>query len=232
MKINTLDLIQYIVCYATEREMKLSPIRLVKFLYLTDLYWARENNGETLTEWPWKFVHYGPFCSESLEYIEKAHRDGLIEKNPYESKFADDDYFLYWCKESRKDFERKLPIYLLSPLREAISKWGDDTFGLLDYVYFETEPMLEAKKGDLLDFSKAKKPEKPEPIEMIKLSPKQVAKGKEIIERLKTKYKKGLESQARAPEPIYDEVYQKGKKLLDDEDLQGDLSGKAEILVE
>jgi len=217
------------VCYATEKEMKLSRVRLVKFIYLADLYWARENNGETLTGWQWKFVHYGPFCSESLAYIERAHHDGLIGKDSYESKFTDDDYFVYWCKENRTDIERKLPIYLTSPLHEAISKWGDDTFGLLDYVYFETEPMLEAKKGDLLDFSKARKPEKPEPIEMIKLSPKQVAKGKEIIERLKTKYKKGLESQTRAPKPIYDEVYRKGAKLLDEEDLEGDLSGKAEI---
>jgi len=232
MKIEVLELIQYIVCYATERGMKLSPIRLVKFLYLADLYWARENNGKTLTGWPWKFVHYGPFCNESLEYIEKAYSDGLIDKGAYESKFVDDDYFLYWCKEDRTDIERKLPIYLISPLHEAISKWGDDTFGLLDYVYFETEPMLDAKRGDLLDFSKARRPEKPEPIEMIKLSPKQVAKGKEIIERLKTRYKKGLESQAGAPEPIYDEVYQRGTKLLDDEDLQGDLSGKAEVLVD
>jgi hypothetical protein len=91
--------------------------------------------------------------------------------------------------------------------------------------------MLDAKKGDLLDFSKARKLEKSMPIEMIRLSPKQVAKGKEIIERLKAKYKKGLESQA-GPEPIYDEVYQKGTKQLDEEDLQGDLAGKAEILVD
>ena len=74
MKTNTLDLIQYIVCYATEKGMKLSPIRLVKFLYLADLYWARENEGATLTKWPWKFVHYGPFCGESLNAIEKPHK--------------------------------------------------------------------------------------------------------------------------------------------------------------
>jgi hypothetical protein len=212
--------------------MKLSRVRLVKFIYLADLYWARENNGETLTGWPWKFVHYGPFCSESLAYIERAHHDGLIEKDSYESKFTDDDYFVYWCKENRTDIERKLPIFLTSPLHEAISKWGDDTFGLLDYVYFETEPMLDARKGDLLDFFKARKPEKPEPIEMIKLSQKQVAKGKEIIEKLKAKYKKGLERQSKTPQPIYDEVYHQGTKLLDDEDLQGELSGKAEILVD
>lgn len=232
MKIDILDLIQYIVCYATEKGMKLSRIRLVKFLYLADLYWARENSGETLTRWPWKFVHYGPFCSESLEYIDKADNEGLISKTTYESKFTDDDYFLYWCKESRTDIERKLPIYLTSPLHEIISKWGDDTYGLLDYVYFETEPMLEARKGDLLDFSKAKNPEVPQEIEMIKLSAKQVERGKEIVEKLKSKYKEGFKSQAQAPQPIYDEIYLKGIKVLDEEDLQGDLSGKAEILVD
>lgn len=211
--------------------MKLSPIRLVKFLYLADLYWARENNGKTLTGWRWKFVHYGPFCNESLEYIEKAHSDGLIDKGTYESKYVDEDYFLYWCKESRTDIERKLPIYLTSPLQEAISKWGDDTFGLLDYVYFETEPMLDAKKGDLLDFSKAKKPEVPKEIEMVKLSSKQLAKGKEIMERLKSKYKEGFQ-RAELFEPVYDETYQQGIKSLDEEDLEGELSGKSEISVD
>jgi hypothetical protein len=231
MRIDTLDLIQYIVCSATEKGMKLSPIRLVKFLYLADLYWARENEGATLTKWPWKFVHYGPFCSESLAYIEKAHHDGLIEKDKYESKFTDDDYFVYWCEENRMDIERKLPIYLTSPLHEVISKWGDDTFGLLDYVYFETEPMLDAKKGDLLDFSKAKKPTVPEEIEMVKLSSKQLAKGKEIMERLKSRYKRGFQ-RAEVFKPVYDETYQQGIKSLDEEDLQGELSGKAEILVD
>jgi hypothetical protein len=232
MKIDILELIQYIVCYATEKGMKLSPIRLVKFLYLADLYWARENEGATLTKWPWKFVHYGPFCAESLHVIEKAFQSELIQRTAYESKYVEEDYFLYWCKENRIDIERKLPIYLTSSLHEVISKWGDDTYGLLDYVYFETEPMLEARKGDLLDFSKAKNPEVPQEIEMIKLSAKQVARGKEIVEKLKSKYKEGFKSQAQAPEPIYDEVYLKGTKVLDEEDLQGDLSGKAEILVD
>ena len=232
MKIDILELIQYIVCYATEKGMKLSPVRLVKFLYLGDLYWARENNGKILTGWPWRFVHYGPFCNESLDAIEKAFQSQLIERTAYESKYVDEDYFLYSCKENRTDIERKLPIYLTSPLHQAIARWGDDTYGLLDHVYFETEPMLEARKGDLLDFSKAKSPEVPREIEMIKLSAKQVARGKEIVERLKSKCKEGLKSQARAPQPIYDEVYLKGTKLLDEEDLQGDLSGRAEILVD
>ena len=231
MGVDVLQLIQYIVCSATDKGMKLSPIRLVKFLYLVDLYWARENNGKTLTGWPWKFVHYGPFCNESLDAIEKAFKAELIQRSAYESKYVDGDYFLYWCKEGKEQIEERLPLYLVSPLNEAISKWGDDTYGLLDHVYFETEPMLDARKGNLLDFLKAKKPEVPKEIEMLKLSSKQLAKGKEIMERLKSRYKRGFQG-AEVFKPVYDETYRQGIKSLDEEDLVGELSGKSEILVD
>lgn len=49
MKFDPVKLIQFIVCQATEIGVSLSPIRVVKFLYLADLYHARENKGETLT---------------------------------------------------------------------------------------------------------------------------------------------------------------------------------------
>jgi hypothetical protein len=230
MKIDVLKIIQYTVWYATERETKLTSVRLVKFLYLVDLYWARENNGNTLTGWPWKFVHYGPFCNESLKVIEKAYQLNLIKKDTYESKLVDEEYNLYWCKEE-PEISQRPPLYVRSPLNEAISKWGDDTYGLLDYVYFETEPMLEAKKGDLLDFSKAQKTEKLKEIKMLKLSPEQVVKAKEIMERLKTKYKKELVGRASHPRPIYDAIYQQAVQLLDEEDLKGKLSGEATISV-
>ena len=56
MRVDPVKLIQFIVCQATEFGASLSPIRVVKFLYLADLYHARENKGETLTGWPWAFV--------------------------------------------------------------------------------------------------------------------------------------------------------------------------------
>jgi hypothetical protein len=64
IRVDPLKLIQFIVCQATEFGASLSPIRVVKFLYLADLYHARENKGETLTAWPWKFVYFGPYCTE------------------------------------------------------------------------------------------------------------------------------------------------------------------------
>ncbi|MDQ1336706.1 MAG: hypothetical protein QG552_3656 [Thermodesulfobacteriota bacterium] len=78
MKRDILNLIQYITWFATERGEVFSPIRLVKFLYLADLYHARRNDGATFTGWPWRFVHYGPFCRESLDAIRSAVDEGLI----------------------------------------------------------------------------------------------------------------------------------------------------------
>ena len=69
------DLIDYVVWYASTRGEELTPIRLVKFLYLADLYYARREKGKTLTGWPWAFVYYGPFCGEAMDAIEKAVRE-------------------------------------------------------------------------------------------------------------------------------------------------------------
>jgi hypothetical protein len=88
MRVDPVKLIQFIVCQATEFGASLSPIRVVKFLYLTDLYHARENNGETLTGWPWKFVYFGPYCSESITALNGAVNDGLIDAKSFESKYV------------------------------------------------------------------------------------------------------------------------------------------------
>ena len=55
------DYVQFITWYARQREERLTVIRLVKFLYLLDLYYARENKGDIITGCSWKFVHYGPY---------------------------------------------------------------------------------------------------------------------------------------------------------------------------
>ena len=78
MRVDAAKLIQFIVCQATEFGASLSPIRVVKFLYLTDLYHARENKGETLTGWPWRVVYFGPYCGESITALTEAVNDGLI----------------------------------------------------------------------------------------------------------------------------------------------------------
>jgi hypothetical protein len=43
------DLIEFITWYATENEINLTTVRLVKFVYLSDVYFARQHEGDTLT---------------------------------------------------------------------------------------------------------------------------------------------------------------------------------------
>ena len=228
MGFNILELIQYITWLATEREEALSPIRLVKFLYLIDLYNARKNKGQTLTGWPWKFVHYGPFCSESLKAIKEAAERGYIEAYSYESKFDEEEHFLYRYKADQEPaIASLLPFYIAGQIQAAVKKWADDTFALLDYVYFETEPMVGIKPGDMLDFSKSKETPIVEEIPMKKLSKKKLAEGREIIARMRDNFNKGL--QVCEAQAMYDEAYFKALEYLNGEDLTLLLTGKAII---
>ena len=185
-----LDLIKYIVCYATDHDTRLTMVRLVKFLYLADLYHARWFGGETFTKFPWAFVYYGPYCREAMVSIEEAKLEGLIASQTYESKYGDKDYALFTCHdENYEDLRKMFPIAMLSELQSRIKKFGDDTAQLLDYVYFETEPMMDVKKGDRLDFSKAIAPRHEPVVETNKMSKENIEQIKTRIKSIGTKFK-------------------------------------------
>jgi hypothetical protein len=190
MQVDPVKLIQFIVCQATEFEVSLTPIRVVKFLYLADLYHARENGGETLTGWPWKFVYFGPYCGESIAALNEAVSNGFIDAKSFESKYDERDRFLYSCRsEKEPDIANNLSLYVWSSLKEAIKKWADDTPGLLDHVYYDTEPMEDVKRGDLLDFSKARLPIELPKLEMKKISKSKAEKAKQLISALREQYR-------------------------------------------
>jgi hypothetical protein len=227
MNLNISELIQYITWLASEREEMLSPIRLVKFLYLADLYHARRNEGKTLTGWRWKFVHYGPFTNEALLAIESAVQEGMIAAIPYESSFDEEQHFLYKSEsETEPSIAARLPFYVIGPLQGAVKKWAADTFGLLDHVYFETEPMKNVKPGDLLDFSKAKEPEPFRELHMRRLSRTKISQGKALIARMRENQR---ECMIAEPAAIYDDVYTKAMEFLDGEELDLQIEGEARI---
>jgi|WetSurMetagenome_2_1015567.scaffolds.fasta_scaffold403192_1 hypothetical protein len=225
--VNIQELVQYITWLASERKEMLSPIRLVKFLYLADLYHARRNQGKTLTGWRWKFVHYGPFCQEALQAIEVAIEAGMISALPYESAFDDEQHFLYKAEaEKEPEIALRLPLYVTAPLQGAIRKWAGDTYGLLDHVYFETEPMKDVKPGDVLDFKKAKEPEPVRELHMRRLSKAKISQGKALIARMRESQR---ECMVAEPAAIYDDVYTKAVDFLDGEDLDLQIEGEARI---
>ena len=230
MKVRYEDLVRTIVWYASKREEKLTTLRLVKFLYLADLYHARVSKGETLTGWPWAFVYFGPWCQQANEAINTAARSDLVVTKEFPSKYDDaKDYRMFWLEDI--DEEPKvidaLPTYVWSRLQWAIRKWADDSYGLLDYVYFETEPMIEAKPGAALDFSQSRMPEIPKKIDMKKIPKAKMEEAKKALARLGEKYKNGLSS--RPPQGPTDTVFREFVSKLDEEDLETGLEGTANL---
>lgn len=176
---------------AAESGNRLTKTRLVKFLYLLDLFHA-QSEQRTLTDWPWAFVHYGPYCRESTDVIDRAEAGGYIFSRSYESRFADDDYKLYSPGDQLPEHEieavrKQLPRFVWANLTSAIYQWSGDTYGLLDYVYFRTGPMANAQPGELLSFKDETRPDLSRfaPIKLRPLSNTKKKKAREAIARIK-----------------------------------------------
>lgn len=230
------QMVKYIVWVASKNDTLLTWVRIVKFLYLADLYHARVSQGKTLSEWPWAFVHFGPYCGPAYEAVDQAANIGLINKKSYESHFEGrEKYDLFSCYlDDEPKIGGTLHYYVVSELNSAIKKWGDDTGRLLDYVYFETEPMRDARPNQRLDFFTASKPEVMARFEMKKIPSESIAKCQDIISRLKKKHLEAAEKQMerekeRITSGLYDENYEKAIKQMDGEDMKPGLSDIAEI---
>jgi hypothetical protein len=224
------QLVQLVTCLANYRGVRLTQVRLVKFLYLADLYFARERSGETLTGWPWVFVHYGPYCSEAMSSIDEANTRGLIVATSYESRFGPEEREVYSCDEDTSAFEHELPIYVLSPLKGAVKRWGEDTPGLLDFVYFETEPMLQALPGQRLNFSLARKPQHDRPIKALPLPREKRERALSLVQHMRKTYEE--QAKLRVPErEIPDEEYQRTLEVWDGEPLKAGLKGEATMKI-
>lgn len=217
-------LIRYIVWYAGQQGVKLTTNRLVKFLYLADLYEARAREGKTITGFPWRFVYYGPYCPEAMQSIEETARRGLVCKQTFDSTFdKEKSYSLFSCNDHEAEkLQQHFRMGTLSQLQSAIKRFGEDTPLLLDYVYFETEPMKDAKKGDLLDFSKAQQSVQPRAIQLKKISKEKIELARNKIrligERQKEDRQRVLKEDAEI-EKYKDESYQELKKSMDGEEL-------------
>lgn len=211
------DLVHFIVWFSRERGEHLTTLRLVKFLYLADLYFARENAGRTITGWPWAFVHFGPFCGEALDAIRSAVRPGMISAQEFRSKY-DKDFQLYNVDDPTPPRIRDmLPTYVTGPLQDAIRRFADDTPALLDYVYFHTEPMFDANPGDRLDFSRATRSVSQERVAMRQLHPAQIRRAREATRSLAERYRRSVEVRRTAEtQGIYDDDYIAALRALGD----------------
>lgn len=215
---------------AVNRGGRLTKIRLVKYLYLFDLFWA-QSKGQTFTGWEWAFVHYGPYCRESTDAIDKAVALGFLSADAYESKYGDKDFQLYspgnrLTERETESLINSIPIYVSSRLFSTIKKWYDDTYGLLDYVYFHTGPMVHAQPGAVLSFDGETELnfQQFRPVEMLPLSKKKKSALQEVFQKMKAE-----QPNVNEPAALYDAEYFNFIKAMNGEETATDISGEARV---
>lgn len=216
-----LTIIKQIIKSVKEQDVNIpAKTRLIKLLYLIEIEYYKHYQ-KRLTDLKWQFYHYGPYTSE----IETILGSPDIEEIPFVlggGKLG-----------SRYDLvEEEVEVYLSSDIKRLIDfvvkEWGDiDLNKLLDYVYFETEPMRDAKRGELLDFTKIKPWEPPEKIKNVRIDKKKLS-------ALKNKYLPHIKKISKI-EPIFqitDKGYLDCIKVWDDEVSNIRLAGQVTINLE
>lgn len=122
--------------------------RLVKLLYLLELEYYRSKR-ERLTGLDWKFLHYGPYPPSLKSVL------GGLEIESFQRKGGKNSQ--QFVIEEERFMEASADEEIESLIAHIVKQWGDaDLNQLLDFVYFETEPMQKAKRGEVLDFSGVK----------------------------------------------------------------------------
>lgn len=146
------SLITHIATELAHEGIGFGKTKLVKLIYLVDVenYRARR---KTLTGLEWIFHHYGPYAFE----IDKALAE-LAFDIPQESAATAGGHAATVFKPSGGVKSRLGEHVRVSELRlvdRVIRAWGETELNpLLNRVYFHTEPMEDAARGETLDFSK------------------------------------------------------------------------------
>ena len=184
---------------------------LVKLVYLVDVECWRKL-GKPATGLEWHFHHYGPYSAE----LERDINDNAFvrvfgnRRSGYGFSSSPD-----W-REVQAAFNARFEPAVRRVADSVVSQWGlEGLETLLEYVFFETEPMQDARRGETLDFSKIQLEKG-----TTRIGPR-LAFSDEFISGLRDRWDRrrnptGTSSQEKeAPdEPVYDEVYDEALKLM------------------
>lgn len=169
------DLILQILKEAKRKGVKkIESVRLVKLAYLSEYFFYKRTN-KRLTNAKWIAYKYGPW---SPEYVKIIKDPEILEERKITSlgrlvKLIGGENSLN--EDFIKDYEARAII------RNVVNEWiNADINKLLDFVYFHTTPMEEAKYKETLKFEKAN------------VSEKKIVISKDELRELKNKFKERL----------------------------------------
>jgi hypothetical protein len=123
---------------------KPGKVQFTKYLYLLD-YCHWRFTGQKATSLPWKFYHFGPWCEAVEDCMSSLASRYQFQWWEYEACFL----------RSVEVPAHPLDITTKSLLTQMVGMFKDrDLNTLLEVTYSQTEPMVQAKRGDVLDFSR------------------------------------------------------------------------------
>jgi hypothetical protein len=171
---NVKNAVFYILERAERQEIPIGLTRLIKLLYLLDIENYRSQR-KTFTELDWTFYKYGPYAFEIEEFLENI---GVTEE---EIPIKGGRVLLRLGIDHQEEID--IGIEKKAILDSLIEEWGDASLSeLLDYVYFDTEPMMGAQtRGERLEFGSIK----PKSYYAVKKYEVDEKRGKEIIQKIK-----------------------------------------------
>jgi antitoxin SocA-like protein len=143
-KLNFQQLILSILKISEQFQNGIGITRLIKLAYLVELFYYRKNK-DRLTDIQWIYYKYGPYVMDIDSYIDTTD---IISET-----IKDNNFTKYSLKFNVKieDIPESIEILIKSTLKKYV---GLDLDELLDYVYNETEPMMNVdERGDLLNFN-------------------------------------------------------------------------------
>ena len=145
-------LIAYVIIGLFDMSVGFGKTKLVKLLYLIDVDNYRRR-GATISGLEWRFYHYGPYAFEIDAALKELELD--IPQDSVTTETGNRATIFRPIRGLRSKLSEYIPSQ--SDLRfvdRIIKDWGEvDLNPLLNHVYFFTEPMQHAERGEILDFS-------------------------------------------------------------------------------
>ena len=137
-----IDIAEHLLALCIEAGHKPGKVQFTKYLYLLD-YCHWHYTGLKATSLPWKFYHYGPWCDEAEDCM------GALARR-YSFGWREAEASVIHSVDVAKP---KVAVLVSGLINRIVDLFKDkDLNVLLDVAYFQTEPMVQAERGDLLDF--------------------------------------------------------------------------------
>ena len=210
------SLITHIATELAHEGIGFGKTKPVKLIYLVDVenYRARR---KTLTGVDWIFHHYGPYAFEIDKALAELEFDMPQESAATVGGHAAAVFKPNWGLKSR--LGELVPTAELRLVDRVISEWGETELNpLLNHVYFHTEPMEDAARGEALDFSKI--PRRPRAVRA-----KDGARmSEERLNEYRRRFREAKAARAKLrrrpldPPPRFDRVYQEALARMNEDE--------------